>query len=180
MRAFAMTGIVTASWISATFVGSAMRATPPAARMSAGTRSSAITAHAPAASATLARSPVTTSMITPPLSISARPALTRKVPSCFTPPTIGGRLLEPKGLDAVRVGGFVQRVHAVGERLDEAEQRGVRAHVGRAVRRVVETLVAELRHFRERRIRDRDRRRAAVAGELHRPHDERMRAPGRE
>ena len=58
-----------------------MRATPPARRMSAGTRSSAITAAAPASSAILAWSAVTTSMITPPLSISARPVLTLRVPS---------------------------------------------------------------------------------------------------
>src|SRR4051794_26646747 len=60
--------------------GSLMRATPPSRRMSAGTRSSAITATAPASSATLACSGVTTSMITPPRSISARPRLTRAVP----------------------------------------------------------------------------------------------------
>ena len=47
MRAFAITGIVTASWISLITLGLAIRATPPAARMSAGTRSSAITATAP-------------------------------------------------------------------------------------------------------------------------------------
>ena len=46
-----------------------MRATPPALRMSAGTRSSAITETAPASSAILAWSAVTTSMITPPFSI---------------------------------------------------------------------------------------------------------------
>ena len=57
-----------------------MRATPPSARMSAGTRSSAITAQAPACSAIRACSASVTSMITPPLSISARPLLTRKVP----------------------------------------------------------------------------------------------------
>ncbi len=57
-----------------------MRATPPSRRMSAGTRSSAITAHAPAFSAITACSALTTSMITPPLSISARPLLTRMVP----------------------------------------------------------------------------------------------------
>ena len=45
MRHFAITGIVTASWISRIFSGSDMRATPPSRRMSAGTRSSAITAH---------------------------------------------------------------------------------------------------------------------------------------
>src|SRR5690348_10255895 len=51
----------------------AMRATPPSLRMSAGTRSSAITEHAPASSAILACSAFVTSMITPPFSISARP-----------------------------------------------------------------------------------------------------------
>src|SRR5947199_90944 len=80
MRHFAITGIVTASWISRILSGSAMRATPPSARMSAGTRSSAITATAPASSATFACSALTTSMITPPLSISARPLFTRIVP----------------------------------------------------------------------------------------------------
>ena len=84
MRHFAITGIVTASWISLILSGSDMRATPPSRRMSAGTRSSAITAHAPAASAIFACSASTTSMITPPLSISARPPLTRIVPvSCI-------------------------------------------------------------------------------------------------
>ncbi len=58
-----------------------MRATPPCARMSAGTRSSAITAQAPASSAMRACSASVTSMITPPLSISASPLLTRKVAS---------------------------------------------------------------------------------------------------
>ena len=80
MRHFAITGIVTASWISRIIPGSDMRATPPWARMSAGTRSSAITATAPASSAIFAWSAVTTSMITPPFSISARPLLTRIVP----------------------------------------------------------------------------------------------------
>src|SRR5205807_7682131 len=80
MRALAMTGMVTASWISRILSGSAMRATPPSTRMSAGTRSSAITAQAPASSAIRACSAVVTSMITPPLSISARPPFTRIVP----------------------------------------------------------------------------------------------------
>jgi hypothetical protein len=57
-----------------------MRDTPPCARMSAGTRSKAMTATAPASSAIFACSGVTTSMITPPLSISAMPRLTRAVP----------------------------------------------------------------------------------------------------
>lgn len=60
--------------------GSLMRDTPPCARMSAGTRSRAMTATAPASSAIFACSGVTTSMITPPLSISAMPRLTRAVP----------------------------------------------------------------------------------------------------
>ena len=60
--------------------GSLIRATPPCARMSAGTRSRAITATAPASSAIFACSAVTTSMITPPLSISAMPRLTLAVP----------------------------------------------------------------------------------------------------
>ena len=60
--------------------GSLILATPPCARMSAGTRSRAMTATAPASSAILACSAVTTSMITPPLSISAMPRLTRAVP----------------------------------------------------------------------------------------------------
>src|SRR6476646_788539 len=92
MRHFAMTGMVTASWISLIFSGADMRATPPSRRMSAGTRSSAITAHAPASSAILACSALTTSMITPPFSISARPPLTRMVPtSCIAAILAGGR-----------------------------------------------------------------------------------------
>ena len=75
-----MTGIETASWISLIFSGSAMRATPPSRRMSAGTRSSAITATAPDSSAIRACSASTTSMITPPFSISARPVFTLSVP----------------------------------------------------------------------------------------------------
>src|SRR5690606_24641945 len=80
MRALAMTGMVTAEMICSISSGSLMRATPPSRRMSAGTRSSAITATAPASSAILACSGVTTSMMTPPFSISARPRFTRVVP----------------------------------------------------------------------------------------------------
>jgi hypothetical protein len=76
MRAFAMTGMVTAALISSIISGSLMRATPPSRRMSDGTRSSAMTAQAPASSAILACSASTTSMMTPPFSISARPRLT--------------------------------------------------------------------------------------------------------
>ena len=64
--------------------GSDIRATPPSLRMSAGTRSSAITAQAPASSAIFACSGVTTSMITPPFSISARPVFSRKVARSVT------------------------------------------------------------------------------------------------
>src|SRR5262245_277589 len=64
--------------------------------MSAGTRSSAITAAAPACSAIFACVASTTSMMTPPLSISASPTFTRKLsfafivlPSRFRPLAIG-------------------------------------------------------------------------------------------
>src|ERR1700720_1926688 len=63
--------------------GSLMRATPPWARMSAGTRSNAITADAPASSAMRACSAFTTSQMTPPLSISGKIRLTSIVPVCF-------------------------------------------------------------------------------------------------
>src|SRR5947208_5568218 len=97
MRHFAMTGIVTASWISWILSGLDMRATPPSRRMSAGTRSSAITATAPASSAIFACSALTTSMITPPLSISASPLLTRIVPISAMRVMLPGQ----KGLDGV-------------------------------------------------------------------------------
>src|SRR6266705_4399076 len=84
IRHFAITGIVTAAMIDLMSSGSDMRATPPSLRMSAGTRSSAITAHAPASWAIRACSGVTTSMMTPPFSIWASPALTLKEP--FTDP----------------------------------------------------------------------------------------------
>ena len=80
MRALAITGMDTAAWMPSIISGSLIRATPPSRRMSAGTRSSAITAHAPASSAILACSAVTTSMMTPPFSISARPRLTGNDP----------------------------------------------------------------------------------------------------
>ena len=80
MRALAITGMVTASMMPSIMSGSLIRDTPPWARISAGTRSRAITATAPAASAIRACSGVTTSMMTPPLSISAMPRFTRAVP----------------------------------------------------------------------------------------------------
>src|SRR5450759_392986 len=79
-----MTGMETISMMPCTMSGSLIRETPPSARMSAGTRSRAITATAPASSAILACSGVTTSMMTPPLSISAMPRLTREVPVAGT------------------------------------------------------------------------------------------------
>ena len=77
MRTLAITGMLTVSMISRMIFGEAMRATPPSLRMSEGTRSSAITAQAPASSAMRACSALVTSMMTPPLSISARPTFTR-------------------------------------------------------------------------------------------------------
>src|SRR5918999_2981050 len=107
-----MTGIVTASWISRIFAVGAIRATPPSARMSAGTRSRAITAQAPAPSAIRAWSASVTSMITPPLSISARPVLTRNVArsvirSQYRAGRLGVVLLQLEGADPVAVGGLV-------------------------------------------------------------------------
>src|SRR5712692_6134050 len=77
MRTLAITGIVTVAMISRITLIDAMRATPPSLRISEGTRSSAITAQAPAFSAIFACSALVTSMITPPLSISAKPTFTR-------------------------------------------------------------------------------------------------------
>src|SRR5215469_4586475 len=82
-----MTGTETAAMIFSIMSGSLIRATPPSARISAGTRSSAITATAPASSAIFAWSAVTTSMITPPLSMSAMPRLTRAVPVAAAEPS---------------------------------------------------------------------------------------------
>src|SRR4051794_28933611 len=83
--------------------GSLIRDTPPCARMSAGTRSNAITATAPASSAIFACSAVTTSMITPPLSISAMPRLTRAVPVAgpVSAPVPG--LVDDSGVDGAGV-----------------------------------------------------------------------------
>mmetsp|Transcript_26256 Transcript_26256/g.44803 ORF Transcript_26256/g.44803 Transcript_26256/m.44803 type:complete len:217 (+) Transcript_26256:1262-1912(+) len=66
MRAFAITGSDVDSITSTIIAGSDERATPPSALMSAGMRSRAMTATAPAASAMRACSPSTTSMMTPP------------------------------------------------------------------------------------------------------------------
>src|SRR5436190_19282923 len=80
MRALAITGTVTASLMPSIISGSDRRATPPSRRMSDGTRSSAITATAPASSAIFAWAGSTTSMMTPPFNISASPRFTRVVP----------------------------------------------------------------------------------------------------
>ena len=79
MRAFAITGIETVSMIALISFGFAIRATPPSARIIAGTRSSAITETAPASSAIRACSTFITSMMTPPFSISASPTFSRSV-----------------------------------------------------------------------------------------------------
>src|SRR5205823_5152129 len=157
--------------------GADIRATPPSRRMSAGTRSSAITAAAPASSAVLACSGVTTSMMTPPLSISARPALTRNVASSrMAKRTIQAGLLQPERLYPLRVLRCVAAVHAVRERLDHGQQRGVRAHVRGRVRGVVEPHLRELGDLAERRVGDGHGLGLPVACELHRAHDERVRA----
>src|SRR5256885_4139308 len=77
MRTLAITGMVTVFMISRMTLMEAMRATPPSLRISEGTRSRAMTAHAPAFSAIAACSALVTSMMTPPLSISASPTFTR-------------------------------------------------------------------------------------------------------
>ena len=95
IRHLAITGIETASWISRILETGDIRATPPSRRMSAGTRSSAITAAAPAASAIFACSALTTSMMTPPLSISASPTFNRNASSrlmSVSPSTVDCRL----------------------------------------------------------------------------------------
>src|ERR1035437_3728862 len=79
MRALAITGIETAAMICLMSEGFAMRATPPSARIMAGTRSRAMTEVAPASSAMRACSTFITSMMTPPLSISARPTFRRRL-----------------------------------------------------------------------------------------------------
>src|SRR5690348_3231513 len=79
MRHLAMTGMETAAMISRIFLGEAIRATPPSARICAGTRSKAMTDTAPAFSAITACSALVTSMMTPPFNISARPVFRRKL-----------------------------------------------------------------------------------------------------
>jgi len=80
MRALAMTGMDTASWISLILSGSAMRTTPPALRISEGMRSRAMTAMAPAFSAMRAWVALVTSMMTPRGFIHAKSRLDAFVP----------------------------------------------------------------------------------------------------
>ena len=89
-------------------------------------------------------------------------------------------LLEAERPDAVVVLRRVAGVDPVGQRLQDREQADVRAHEGRRVRGVVERAVRELGDLGERRVDDRQRGRLAVAGDLHRAHDQRMRAAGAE
>src|SRR6516225_492285 len=107
----------TAAMIFSIMSGSLIRATPPSARMSAGTRSSAITATAPASSAIFAWSAVTTSMITPPLSMSAMPRLTRAVPvAAAAPPSRAPGMLAALLTDTINLtdslGGLTSMVGA--------------------------------------------------------------------
>src|SRR6187200_3351755 len=146
MRAFAITGMVTASWISRILVGSAIRATPPSRRMSAGTRSSAITAQAPASSAIRAWSASVTSMITPPLSISARPLLTRIVPISAMAGSLALRLeAEPVGDPAAGVDRVAVQPLRCGRDVEKAVlDPGARPHRigGRAAAQRIETRAA--------------------------------------
>ena len=77
---------------------------PPCARMSAGTRSSAITDTAPASSAMRACCSSVTSMITPPLNISARPVFSLSVPFRVSFPSCIARLLTLPGKDRQKIG----------------------------------------------------------------------------
>src|SRR5205823_13271721 len=99
-----------------------MRATPPSRRMSAGTRSRAITATAPASSAIFAWSAVTTSMITPPLSICARPRLAVQVPVSGEWPLLVGVL----GAIGSTVMAGAPRVYGLDPRTFQGECTGVR------------------------------------------------------
>ena len=107
--------------IPSIMAGSLIRATPPAARMSAGTRSRAMTATAPASSAILACSGVTTSMMTPPLSIWARPFLVAQVDVstviCCVAPGLCARSVRLTSGSARRAGHVTAVAAAIGDRL---------------------------------------------------------------
>jgi hypothetical protein len=75
-----------------------IRAQGGVARMTAATRSRANTATAPASSAIFAWTAVTTSMMTPPLSISAMPRLTFAVPTTFGELSVVTSVLAARGI----------------------------------------------------------------------------------
>src|SRR5262249_26477719 len=179
MRHLAITGMDTAAWISRILTGSAMRAIPPWARMSAGTRSSAMTATAPASSAIFAWSAFVTSMITPPLSISARPTFSRnwaslsslfsfgvnirppaprphrlQLPVRHAPPR-GSRLARSQALGQI---GQRERVESGQHALVERAPQGMGHAVLLVAVRVLETLDRKQRAFEQRHhLADRDR-----------------------
>src|SRR5579863_4269458 len=117
MRHLAITGIDTVAMISRIFLGEAMRATPPSARICAGTRSSAITATAPAFSAIEACSAFVTSIITPAFSISARPVLRRReVGLPLFLDMFGNLFASAKDGPAARTGGLISFYNPFGIR----------------------------------------------------------------
>src|SRR5690606_33067415 len=126
MRHFAMTGMRTASLMRTITSGSAMRATPPAARISAGTRSRAMTATAPASSAMRACSGVVTSMMTPPLNPSAtlRLASTVVVPASCISVASHHRLCPNKNPGEAMLSGAT--IRRTGRRLTAAPVHGLR------------------------------------------------------
>src|ERR671934_1561559 len=103
-----------------------MRAKPPSLRISAGTRSSAITATAPASSEMRAWSASVTSMISPPLSISARPDLTLIVPVSAIA-VILASACEPN--DELVLDRRVELLRAAAGRREAADPHFRRAHV---------------------------------------------------
>src|SRR3989475_8463023 len=181
IRHLAMTGIVTAAMIDLISSGSDMRATPPSLRMSAGTRSRAMTAQAPASWAMRAWSGVTTSMITPPFSLWCRPALTLKLP--FTPSfplleplrsaTFG--ILRPGKLEPLQYQGSLRGVLGVGQQavavqprehvhlLEHVEQRRHRPPREVCVRGGAGLLTASVEFAHEKECLDRGERNPELA-----------------
>src|SRR5688572_8351235 len=124
-------------------------------------------------------------MMTPPLSISARPLLTRKVASSRIEVSLTAGAWAPSGRGAICVSEpselpsfaykqmtvllqleranallvrvLVARVDPVRERLDQRQERRVRARVRRAVRGVVDAAVRELGELGQARVGDSDR-----------------------
>src|SRR5437016_1110213 len=120
-----MTGIVTASWIALTTLGFAIRATPPSARMSAGTRSSAIAEPAlDSECGALGHSPQYTGAVRAGWD-------SRVFRGCRDR---AGPLLQLERPDPVLVGALVAGVHPIRKRLDQRQESGVGPGEGRAVR----------------------------------------------